>query len=253
MCTSYAAKIPFVVILMTTILVFTARGQAGSGEANPNEYDDNPARVCYAECPPPDFECVWPNHYNDLNCTCEPPFYSPIVIDILGDGFSLTSTNQGVQFDLNGDEAREHLSWTSTGSDDAWLVLDRDGNGRIESGKEMFGNFTPQPKSADPNGFIALAEYDKTANGGNGDGMIDDKDAIFTSLRLWQDVNHNGISEPNELHLLASLDVMSVSLSYKESKRTDEYGNQFKYRSHVKDTKGAKVGRWAWDVFLIRG
>jgi hypothetical protein len=184
--------------------------------------------------------------------TC--PCGSPVLVDVEGDGFRLTDFAGGVRFDLDADGRRGRLSWTAPGADDAWLALDRDGDGLIGDGRELFGNFTEQP---DPpagvrkNGFLALAEFDRLAHGGNGDGVVDARDAVFPSLRLWRDANHDGVSQQAELHTLPALGVARLRLDYKESKRADEFGNRFRYRAKVDDARGARVSRWAWDVFLL--
>src|SRR6266702_1195386 len=175
---------------------------------------------------------------------------SPIIIDISGKGFLLTNAANGVKFDIFGTGAPIQMGWTTPSVGNAFLALPG-ADGLIHSGKQLFGNFTPQPSSATPNGFAALAVYDLPANGGNGNGIIDSGDAIFASLRLWIDANHDGISQPEELHALPALGVSSISLNYKWDRRTDQYGNVLRYHAQVNPGDPTNTGRMAYDVFFV--
>ena len=160
-------------------------------------------------------------------------------------------------FDFFGDNHPFQLAWTAADSGNAFLALDRNQNGKIDSGKELFGNVTEQTTSDRPNGFLALAEFDKPENGGNGDGIIDKRDAIFSRLLLWIDENHDGISQPNELHPLPELGVFSLGLRYRDDEGLfDSYGNWFRYQARVNPHRSdgrSEDGRFMYDVFLSTG
>jgi hypothetical protein len=173
---------------------------------------------------------------------------SPIIVDVEDKGFHLTSAAGGVLFNFSGH--KEQVAWTDPTCGNAWLVLDRNNNGAIDDATELFGNFTPQPQTAAPNGFLALAVYDSPANGGDDDGSITNADQIYSHLLLWTDKNHNGISEPNELRSLAAAGITSISLSYRQGTRTDGYGNTFRFRSYVKMTTSTNSRRLIYDVYL---
>jgi hypothetical protein len=96
--------------------------------------------------------------------------------------------------------------------------------------------------------------YDRPEYGGNGDGVIDQRDLIFSQLRLWVDSNHDGISQPGELHTLPELGGYSISLKYQLSRKTDEFGNVFRYRAKLNPDKtndSSEVGRQIYDVFFV--
>ncbi|HEX2689843.1 MAG TPA: hypothetical protein VHN14_24660 [Kofleriaceae bacterium] len=127
--------------------------------------------------------------------------------------------------------------------------MDRDGDGAISDGSDMFGNATPQPQPPDGttrNGFLALAQHDD-----DGNGVIDETDAVFSELRLWQDADHDGVSQPWELHTLQGFGVAGISLAYTEAREADQHGNSFRYWARVYGTAGSPVGMTAWDVWLV--
>ncbi len=189
------------------------------------------------------------------SCACQ--FSSPIIIDTANEGFHLTSAEGGVNFDIGVLGYKQQTAWTDPLYHNAFLVLDRNNNGVIDDGRELFGSASPQAASDDPNGFRALAEFDNADNGGNGDGFIDGRDAIWPRLKLWIDSSHDGISQPEELFSLSDEGIYSIGLNYKLTPRTDEFGNQFVQKGRVnvqvksQDEQGNRV---VYDVqFVLSG
>jgi hypothetical protein len=187
------------------------------------------------------------------DCSCW-DYEDPIMIDLSGLGYELTSAASGVQFDFFDKGRPIQMSWSAAGSQTGFLALDRNGNGTIDNGTELFGNVTPQPTPAGGgkrNGFLALAVYDLPENGGNGDGWIDAADAVYSKLRVWVDKNHNGISEPGELLTLPQAGIARISLHYDSAKWTDVYGNQFRFRGKLVRT--SRQEQALYDVLLKVG
>ncbi|HXE11310.1 MAG TPA: hypothetical protein VN633_04270 [Bryobacteraceae bacterium] len=174
---------------------------------------------------------------------------SPIVIDAFDEGFHLTNVSGGVQFRVLPGEMPSQMSWTDPQWRNGWLVLDRNGNGTIDDFTELFGDLTPQPKGSDPNGYLALALFDQPMNGGNSNGVIDPDDSVYDHLRLWIDANHNGISEPEELHTLRDLGIFKIDLNYHLSRYVDQNGNSFRYKSRIWD-EASHAHNVCYDVFL---
>ena len=132
----------------------------------------------------------------------------PLIIDLDGDGFDMRETDKGVMFDINGDGKKELTSWIT--GDDAFLALDRNLNGIIDSGKELFGD-----QNGALNGFLELAKLDQDKNG-----IIDFKDPMFSKLLLFKDINQNGKSEKGELIPIYKAGITSINLNYLKLKTT---------------------------------
>lgn len=116
---------------------------------------------------------------------------SPLVLDLDGNGVQTTALAQGAYFDHNGNGLAENTGWVGAG--DALLVRDLNGNGRIDSGAELFGNETTLAGGGDAaNGFAALAALDS-----NADGKVSAQDAAWAGLQLWKDLNGNGQPLPD--------------------------------------------------------
>ncbi|MGH9815221.1 MAG: hypothetical protein ACRD6I_03995 [Candidatus Acidiferrales bacterium] len=211
----------------------------------PNAPEDPPEDPCGAECTcgadcnADTGECMLPVAGDDP-CT-------PIIIAVgSNSSYHLTSPDDGVSFDMNGDGIRERMSWTQAGDPIAFLVLDRNGNGNIDDGTELFGNHSVVP-SGQPvtNGFEALAWYDQ--NGGNSDGIMDARDPVWPSLRLWIDWNHDAVTQDGEFYPLEQWQLGSISLQFQTIGRKDGHGNMFRLKAPCQ--LGNKT-RFGYDVYF---
>jgi Ca2+-binding RTX toxin-like protein len=143
----------------------------------------------------------------------------PLIIDLNRDG-KVSTTQEKVYFDLDANGIAERVSWAVPG--DGFLVLDRDGDGKITSGLELFGDNTVMSNGkVAVSGFEALADLDS-----NGDGIIDALDAVYAQLRVWADKDGDGVFGNGEFYTLEELGIEFIDLRYTEENTTDENGNQ---------------------------
>ena len=164
----------------------------------------------------------------------DPEDVDPIIIDLNKNGITSTKLNNTTYFDHDNNNFKEASSWIDKG--DAFLALDKNSNGLIDNGNELFGNHTisntrfgEQEANNDTsiNGYEALKAYDL-----NGDNVIDSKDEIYDKLLLWKDSNKNAITDKGELIKLKDSGIVSIDLNYKNT-NTDEKGNTIKQSSTV--------------------
>ena len=144
--------------------------------------------------------------------------YDPLILDLNGDGVkTISQQTSKAFFDLSGDGMSEQTGWVD--SNDGLLVFDKNGNGKIDDINELFGN-------ANQSGFSEL----KQLFDANNDNLIDDKDINFSQLKVWQDINGDGISQENELKSLDELGITSINLKA-TSTSIDSNGNTIKATS----------------------
>ena len=158
----------------------------------------------------------------------------PLALDLDGNGIRTVAANQfsGSLFDHDGDGIRTASGWV--GKEDGLLVYDRNGDGIINNGSELFGDATRLKNGGTAaHGFAALADLDD-----NGDGKIDAADKAFSSLRVWRDLNQDGISQEGELLTLEQAKVRSLSTSFRNTNRSLGDGNTLAQEGSYTTTDG---------------
>jgi len=158
---------------------------------------------------------------------------TPIVLDLDGNGIRTTAAAQGVNFDLTGTGNVSKVGWTAGG--DGLLVMDRNHDGIINSGSELFGVGTilANGKHA-ANGYMAMAEMDV-----NHDGKLSALDTGFSDLRVWVDANHDGKTDAGELRLLTEYSIQDLSLNAAKGTEVDN-GNLVGLVSSYTKTDGSQ-------------
>ncbi len=138
----------------------------------------------------------------------------PLALDLDGDGIETLGAADAttILFNHNGDNTANGTGWLKP--DDGWLVFDRNGNGTIDDGSELFGvNTQKAPGVLATSGFDALSALDD-----NSDGVFNSSDAQFANVRVWRDLNQDGVSQANELASLADLNITAINLAHDQER-----------------------------------
>lgn len=146
----------------------------------------------------------------------------PLTLDLDGDGLetSAPSTTNPIMFDHSGNGIKTSSGWVQP--DDGFLVLDRNGNGVIDSGRELFGDATPLTQGGTAkDGFAALADQDT-----NHDGLVNQQDIHWAQLRVWRDLNQDGISQAGELFSMADLGIAGFNVLKTANSQVLANGNE---------------------------
>ena len=204
---------------------------------DPDKPEGKPRQQTYPPETLPGYACsALPGNPNTPDTAQASSIYSPIILDLNGDGVqTLALADSGVWFDLNNNGFAERTGWVS--SEDGLLAIDLNGNGIIDNGAELFGNHTLLADGIRAaNGFEALKQYD-----GDGNGIIDSADAVFSSLRIWQDKNSNGSTDEGELLTMAQAGIAALNLGYTDSSLKDAQGNAHRQQGSYTKTDGSRA------------
>jgi hypothetical protein len=167
---------------------------------------------------------------------------SPIILDLNGDGISTLSVQNGTRFDLSADGSSVQTGWVAPS--DGLLVLDRNQDGVINDGSELFGTSTAlQNGSKAIDGYQALSEMDS-----NKDGVINSQDTSFSKLGVWIDSDSDGKTGNYELKSLTDLNITQLNLEAQITRDSNQ-GNLIGLTSSYQTADGSSHA--AADVWFV--